>query len=120
MPRYLMILTADENAPVGAPPAALFEAIGQTAAAWQAQGVLLDTGGLTPTAAGTRLSLQDGEIVAQSGPFTAETATAYAIIRTPDKKDAVARATEFLDLHKQHWPAWNGGSEIREIFGTDD
>jgi hypothetical protein len=123
MPRYLMTLTADENAPVGEPPAALFAAIGAAAAEWQANGVLLDTGGLAPTVAGTRLTLQDSEITAQPGPFagpSGQASTAYAIINAADQQEAVARATEFLDLHKLHWPEWSGGSEVREIFGGQD
>src|SRR5690348_10502277 len=92
MPRYLMTLIADENAPVGAPPAELFQAIGVAAAEWQAKGVLVDTGGLAPTAAGTRLTLVDGEITAHPGPFagpSGQASTAYAIVNASDQQDAV-------------------------------
>ncbi|OIV35853.1 hypothetical protein BIV57_19230 [Mangrovactinospora gilvigrisea] len=117
MSRYLMTLVATENAEAGAPPAELFEAIGKAAAAWQQAGVLLDTGGLAPAEEGTRLQLENGAITASRGVGGegAPVPTAYAIIEAATDADAAARATDFLDLHKQHWPGWNGGSEVRRI-----
>lgn len=122
MPRYLLTLTTDENALVGTPPPALHEAIGATAQAWGEAGILLDTGGLAPTAVGTRLRLDADEITAVGGPFidAEEVTTAYAVVRASDQEAAVGYASAFLELHKKHWPGWEGGSEIRQIFGADD
>ncbi|MFJ9370022.1 hypothetical protein ACIRRA_37170 [Nocardia sp. NPDC101769] len=41
-----------------------------------------------------------------------------SIIEVTTTEDAIGRATEFLELHKQHWPGWNGASEIRQIYGA--
>jgi hypothetical protein len=122
MPRFLLTLTAQENSSAGDPPPALFQAIGETAEEWGKAGVLVDTGGLAPTAMSTRLRLTAGEITATGGPFTdtEEVTTAYAIVRAATQQDAAEYATQFLGLHKQHWPGWDGGSEIRQIFGPDD
>jgi len=67
--------------------------------------------------------LPNGEITAQPGPFagpSGRASTAYAVINAADQQDAVVRAGKLLDLHKRHCPEWSGGSEVREIFGTQD
>ncbi|MEU6586585.1 hypothetical protein [Nocardia sp. NPDC046763] len=117
MSRYLLMLRSDETTTPGAPPQELFEAIGKAAAEWTAAGVLRDTAGLAPAATGTRIDLTDDTI--NTGPIPAgENVTAYAIIEVTTTEDAIGRATEFLELHKQHWPGWNGASEIRQIYGA--
>jgi hypothetical protein len=121
MSRFLLMLRSDENPAAGAPPQELYEAIGQSAQEWAAEGVLLDTGGLAPTNAGTRIHLACGEITANTGPFhDKEPVTAYAIIQVDSPAQAVDRATQFLELHRQHWPEWEGTSEVRQIFGPDN
>jgi hypothetical protein len=122
MPRFLMTLTSQENSSAGDPPPELFQAIGELAEKWGKAGVLLDTGGLAPTAMSTRLRLSAGKITATDGPFTdtKEVTTAYAIIKATTPKDATDYATQFLNVHKKHWPSWDGGSEVRQIFGPDD
>jgi hypothetical protein len=27
---------------------------------------------------------------------------------------------QFMELHKQHWPGWEGETEVRQMFGPDD
>jgi hypothetical protein len=122
MSRYLLMLRSDENAAIGGPPAELFEAIGALAAEWTQAGVLLDTGGLAPTAVSTRIRLAADEITGTDGPFADadQTVTAYAIIRADSQEQATDRATEFLEVHRKNWKAWEGSSEIRQIFGTAD
>jgi hypothetical protein len=111
------MLRNDEATTPGAPPQALFEAIGKAAAEWTADGVLLDTAALAPAAMSTRLELVDDVISAHPMP-AGESVSAYAIIEVPSTEDALTRATEFLELHRQHWPGWNGASEVRQIFGA--
>jgi hypothetical protein len=121
MPRFLLMLRSDENPAAGAPPQELYEAIGKSAQQWAEEGVLLDTGGLAPSNTGTRVHLAGGEITATSGPFQdTQSVTAYAIIQVDSAAQAVDRATQFLELHRQHWPEWEGASEVRQIFGPDD
>jgi hypothetical protein len=121
MSRFMLMLRADENASPGAPPQELFEAMGRIAQDWTSAGVLLDTAGLAPTAAGTRVRLSGGQITTESGPFTddKEAVTAYALVEVDSAQDAIDRAVEFLALHKQHWPAWEGSSEVRQTFGPE-
>ena len=119
MPRFMLTLKADENAPFGEPPPELFEGIGKLAEHWGGEGVLVDTAGMAPTAMSARVRLAGGSITSSGGPFTdeKEVATAYAIVSVDSQDDAVKRATEFLELHRQHWPVWEGTSEVRQLFG---
>jgi hypothetical protein len=27
---------------------------------------------------------------------------------------------QFMELHRKHWPGWEGETEVREIFGPED
>jgi len=35
-------------------------------------------------------------------------------------KEAVASATEFMELHRKFWPGWQGETEIRPMFGKEE
>ena len=32
------------------------------------------------------------------------------------KQEAIEWTSRFMQLHKDHWPGWEGESEIRQIF----
>jgi hypothetical protein len=36
------------------------------------------------------------------------------------REDAVASAIEFMDLHKQFCPGWEGTCEVRQIMAADE
>jgi hypothetical protein len=54
----------------------------------------------------------------KDGPFAEarEVIGGYAVYDTASKAEAIAWATRFLDLHKQHWPGWEGEVEVRQIM----
>jgi hypothetical protein len=29
-------------------------------------------------------------------------------------------ATRFMEIHREHWPGWEGEAEVRQIFGPSD
>jgi hypothetical protein len=33
------------------------------------------------------------------------------------KEEAIEGAVRFMELHKKHWPGWEGETEVRQIFG---
>ena len=41
----------------------------------------------------------------------------YAIFELRDKEEAVAMAVEFMQLHKDHMPGWEGTCELRAFAG---
>jgi hypothetical protein len=111
--RYLSITRGSEESNpnqdgAGAvpPPAALMEAIDQLIERYMKEGVLIDTGGLAPSQQGFRVRLAKGQISATDGPFSEskEVIGGWAIFEADSKAEALRLTTEFLDLHRKHWP----------------
>ena len=42
--------------------------------------------------------------------------TGYAVFDVKTKEEAVEWTMRFMDLHRQHWPEWEGESEVRQMF----
>lgn len=117
MPRFIMLLkTSESQAEV---PESLYHAIGETAKGWIADGTMLDTGGLVPTADSAQVQLSGGQVTTVTGPFAdgGQAVTAYAIVKADDLNGAAKLGNEFIGLYAEHMPGWRGASEIRQIFG---
>jgi hypothetical protein len=111
--RYLSITRGSEESNpnqdgAGAvpPPAALMEAIDQLIEKYMKEGVLIDTGGLASSQQGFRVRLAQGQIATTDGPFSEskEVIGGWAIFEANSKAEALRLTTEFLDLHRKHWP----------------
>jgi hypothetical protein len=118
--RFLSMVKGSEDQ--GPPPPALMEAMGQLIEQAFKAGTLVDTGGLAPTSATTRVRSAGGRIEVLDGPFSEakEVVGGYAIMELESKEKAIEAAKEFLQLHSTHWPGWQGECEIRQIFGPND
>ena len=70
---------------------------------------------LMPVAMGAQVRIVDGKLSVLDGPFVEakEVIGGYAIFELPGKEEAVAAATEFMQLHKDFMPAWEGTCEVR-------
>ena len=112
--RFMMIVQAKENS--GPPPQQLMDAIGKIAEEATKAGQMIESGGLAPTAVGSRVRLSGGNITVIDGPFTEakEVFGGYAVFELKSKKEAVERAVGFMELHKQLWPEWEGETEVRQ------
>jgi hypothetical protein len=82
-------------------------------------GRMIDNGGLMPLATGARVRIVDGELSVIDGPFieAKEVVGGYAIFELRDKAEALAMAKEFMQLHLDHMPGWDGTCELR-AFAT--
>jgi hypothetical protein len=119
MSRYLLLLHG--TPPASPPPADLMEAIMTLGEEATRAGVLLDTQGLAPSAAGVRVDLTGGRLSVTDGPFTeAKEIISYAVYELRTKEEAVEWASRFLALHRDLWPGWEGDTEIRRVFGPED
>ncbi len=112
--RFMMIVKAAENS--GPPPKAMIDAMAKIAEEATKSGEMIESGGLASTATGARVQLSGGKLTVTDGPFTEakEVFGGYAIFELKSKKEAVERAVAFMELHKQHWPGWQGETEIRQ------
>ncbi len=118
--KYMMIVKSAERS--GFPPQALMEAIDKLSQDAAKAGTMIGGGGLGPTALGARVRLSNGKITVTDGPFTEakEIVGGYAQFELKSKQEAVESAVRFMELHKQHWPGWEGETEIRQMFGPED
>jgi hypothetical protein len=118
--RFMMLVKSAENS--GPPPKELMDALHKLAEEANKAGTMLESGGLAPTAMSTRVRLSRGKVAAIDGPFTEskEVVGGFAMFELESKQVAIESALRFMELHKQHWPGWEGETEIRQIFGPED
>jgi hypothetical protein len=98
------------------------DAIGKMAEEATKAGLMLESGGLAPTAMSSRVRLSQGKVTTIDGPFmeSKEVVGGFAVFEFKSREEAVESAVNFMELHKQHWPGWDGETEVRQIFGPED
>ncbi len=118
--RFMMIVKSAEK--WGFPPKPLMDAIAKLSEEAVKAGTMIGNGGLGPTAQGARVRLSGGKVTVTDGPFTEakEVVGGYAQFELKSKEEAVKSATRFMELHREHWPGWEGETEIRQMFGPED
>jgi hypothetical protein len=121
--RYMFIVKGSENlAASGPPPAALMEAIERLGEEAVKTGKMVSFGGLKPTASGARMRITKGKIITTDGPFTEskEVIGGFSIFNLASKEEALEEARKFTELHRVHWPKWEGEIEIRQMYEEAD
>jgi hypothetical protein len=113
--RFLSIVKSAENQ--GPPPQALLDAMGKLTEDAIRDGSLIQTGGLAASGTGARVRIARGKLTVTDGPFTEakEVVGGYAVLEAPSLDEALEATRQFLRLHQQHWPSWEGECEIREL-----
>jgi hypothetical protein len=116
--KYFTFIRHAESYRDTGPPPALLDAMGRFVQKSLQDGSLVDTGGLLPTKDGFRLRLSKGAISMTDGPFseTKEVIGGWAIINADSKDEALRIAREFMELHRKHWPQFEGEAEVRPMF----
>ena len=117
--RFMSIIT---TADTSMPTPELMEAMGKLADREIKAGRMIDMGGLMPLAEGVQVRIKDGELGVIDGPFVEakEVIGGYAIMEFRNKEEALASAVEFMQLHRQHMPGWEGTCEVRAMAGPED
>ncbi len=82
------------------------------------EGALVDTGGLLPSKDGFRIRLSAGKLTVTDGPFSEskEVIGGWAILKADSKEEILRLATDFMELHRKHWPGIELESEVRPMF----
>ncbi|RWP69255.1 MAG: hypothetical protein EOS20_21660 [Mesorhizobium sp.] len=114
--RFMSIVT---SAHAGPPTPELIEAMNKLANREIKAGRMVDMGGLTPVAMGAQVRIAEGKLSVIDGPFVEakEVIGGYAIMEFRNKEEAVASAVEFMQLHKDFMPEWEGTCEVRAFAG---
>jgi hypothetical protein len=115
--RYMMFIRHTEDYRIETVPQSLFGAMGEFVGEAMKNGSIIDTAGLQPTAKGKRVRLAGGKISVIDGPFTEtkEVVGGYALVEAKTYDEAMTLATRFMDLHRIHWPAFQGECEVRPL-----
>jgi hypothetical protein len=118
--RFMYIVTSPQ--PNRGPTPALMEAMHKLADREIKAGRMLDNGGLMPVSLGAQVKVAGGKLSVVDGPFVEakELIGGYAIFELRDKEEAVAAAVEFMQLHKEHMPDWEGTCEVRSFVTPGD
>jgi len=108
-------VTRQPSTPV---PASLMEAVMALGAEATRAGVLVDTRGLAPVAAGgARISLVGGALSVTDGPFAeSKELVSYALYDVRSRDEAVEWTTRFVRLHLEHWEGWEGEADVQPVF----
>lgn len=118
--RFMMIVKHPERKDM--PPKSLMDAIAKLSEEDAKNGAMLGAGGLKPTTQGARVRLSKGQVTVIDGPFTEakEIIGGYAQFELKSKEEAIESAVRFMELHKQHWPGWEGETEIRQMYAPGE
>ena len=98
-------------------PQGLMDAMGEFVTENFKSGVLKDTAGLKPTSEGFRVRSSGNRLKVTDGPFTEakEVVGGYALIEVASREEALEMARRFMELHRVHWPAFEGDCEVRQL-----
>jgi hypothetical protein len=115
--RYMMFIKHPGDYDIGEVPQALFGAMGEFVDEQIKNGMFIDGAGLKPLSKATRVRLSGGKIKVMDGPFAEakEVVGGYSLIEAKSHADAVALATKFMELHRIHWPGFEGEAEVRPL-----
>ena len=110
--KFMFIVKSAHRIP---PTPALLEAMHKLANREIKAGRMLDNGGLMPIAMGAQVRIANGKLAILDGPFAEakEVIGGYAVFELKNKEEAVESAVEFMQLHKDHMPGWEGTCEVR-------
>ncbi len=115
--KFMMLIKHAESVRSEEIPQSLMDAMGGFVEQGFKSGVLKDTAGLKATAEGFRVRSRSGKLTVTDGPFTEakEVVGGYALVEVKSKEEALQVARQFMDLHRIHWPAFDGECEVRPL-----
>jgi hypothetical protein len=117
--KYLMLIKHSETLRTDEIPQALMDAMGEFVSQGFKSGVLKDTAGLKATREGFRVRSSGNRLTVTDGPFTEakEVVGGYALVDVASREEAMKVARDFMELHRVHWPAFDGECEVRPLEG---
>ena len=120
--KFMVIVKASQASEAGQMPSEeLLTAMGKYNEELVKAGVMLAGEGLHPSSKGVRVRFSGKKRTVIDGPFveTKEVVGGYALVEARSYDDAMALATRFMELHRIHWPAFEGECEVRPLEAMD-
>ncbi|BBZ26233.1 hypothetical protein MMAD_05280 [Mycolicibacterium madagascariense] len=118
--RYMGLVIMDPNQ--GPPTQELMDAMDAYVAKSAADGIFLDGGGFGQGENRIGYQVRSGQLSTTDGPFTEarEILGGYAMLEFRDNAEAAEGARQMAELHRVHWPSWEGRVEVHLIEGGAD
>jgi hypothetical protein len=115
--KYLMLIKHTETYRQQQIPQGLMDAMGKFVQQGFESGVLKDTAGLKPTSQAFKIRSSGGKLRMTDGPFaeTKEVVGGYALVEVESAEKAREVAQQFMELHRVHWPEFEGECEVRQL-----
>ena len=115
--KYLMMIKHEEKYRTQQIPPSLLEAMGKLVEEGFKSGKLKDTAGLKSSSEGFQIRNKGGKMSVTDGPFTEakELVGGYALFELASKEEALQAARDFMELHRVHWPEFEGVCEVRPL-----
>ena len=115
--RYMMLIKHTEDYRNKTIPPALMQVMGEFVGDNIKNGKIVETNGLKSSHTGKKVRLSGGQLQVVDGPFTEskEIIGGYAIVEVNSEQEALDLATQFMELHRVHWPEFEGESELRPV-----
>ena len=116
--RFMYIVTPATTA---SPTPELLAAVHKLAEREIKAGRMINSGALQPRALGAQVRITDGKLGVIDGPFVEakEVIGGYAIFELRDKEEAIEKAVEFMQVHRDYMPGWEGTCEVRAFVTAD-
>ena len=115
--RYMTFIKHPADYDVSKVPQSLFAAMGEFVEEQIKNGMFIDGAGLQPLSKATRVRLSGGKITISDGPFSEakEVVGGYSLIEAASHEEAVEMTRKFMELHRVHWPEFEGEAELRPL-----
>jgi hypothetical protein len=113
--RYMMLIKHTDDYRGKTIPPGLMQAMDEFVGENMKKGRFIDGAGLKSSHKGKKVQLHKGQLRVIDGPFTEskELVGGYAIVEVESDEEALELATQFMELHRIHWPEFEGESELR-------
>ena len=110
--KFMTMVTTSNPEKAGPPPPALFQAIMELGI--KAGPKLKDNGGMKTVGVA---KVEGGDLLVD-GPYTEakEAIGGFALYELETEKEAVQWVKDFLELHRKHWPAWEGQVTLMQLI----
>jgi hypothetical protein len=115
--KFLMMIKHTEAQRAEPIPQGLMDAMGEFVSEGFRTGILKDTAGLKPSSEGFKVRSANNRLTVTDGPFSEskEIVGGYAMVEVASREEALRVARDFMELHRVHWPAFEGECEVRPV-----
>jgi hypothetical protein len=119
--KYFMVVKSSAELMKQTPPEGLMKAMDVFVAEGVKSGRLIETGGLGSNKDAHAGRISKGKLSITDGPFAEakEVVGGFAIVECATDAEARELSRQFMQLHLDHWPEWEGVGEAYPMYSVD-